>query len=164
MPKKSKKKRTDKLIVVCHNIRSAFNVGSIFRTADGAGAGKIILGGYSAYPPHPKLVKTALGAERSVPYERVWQTWRALEKLKKEGCRIVALEKNSRAQNIFKFKPRFPLALVLGNEVKGLSKEILKRCDEVVFLPMRGRKESLNVSVAFGAAAYQLLNKEKKHG
>jgi len=147
---------TNKIIVVCHNIRSAFNVGSIFRTADGAGVSKIILGGYSAHPPHPKLAKTALGAEQAVPHERVWQTWRALEGLKKSGYHIVALEKNSRAKNIFKFKPRWPLALVLGNEVKGLSEEILKRCDKIVFLPMRGQKESLNVSVAFGAAIYQI--------
>lgn len=156
MSKKSTKKLTDEIIVVCHNIRSAFNVGSIFRTADGAGVGKIILGGYSAHPPHPKLAKTALGAEQTVPYECIWQTWRALDELKKSGYHIVALEKNSRAENIFNFKPRWPLALVLGNEVKGLSKEILKRCDDVVFLPMRGRKESLNVSVAFGAAIYQI--------
>lgn len=156
MPKKLTKKSVDKTVVICHNIRSAFNVGSIFRTADGAGVGKIILGGYSAHPPHPKLIKTALGAEQSVPYERVWQTWRALDDLKKKGYHIVALEKNSQAENIFKFKLRFPLALVLGNEVKGLSGEILKRCDKIVFLPMRGQKESLNVSVAFGAAIYQI--------
>jgi len=147
-----------KLVVVGHNIRSAFNVGSIFRTSDGAGVSKIILGGYSAHPPHPKLLKTALGAEQSVPYEKVWQIWRAIDKLKEDGYNIIALEKNSQAKNIFKFKPKFPLALVLGNEVKGISKEILKRCDDVVFIPMRGKKESLNVSVAFGAAVYTLLN------
>ena len=147
-----------RIVVICHDIRSAFNVGSIFRTADGAGVGKIILGGYCAHPPHPKLLKTALGAEQSVPYERVWQTWRAIDKLKNDGYNIIALEKNSQAKNIFKFKPKFPLALVLGNEVKGISKEILKRCDDVVFIPMRGKKESLNVSVAFGAAVYTLLN------
>jgi len=147
-----------RIVVICHNIRSAFNVGSIFRTADGAGIRKIILGGYSAHPPHPKLLKTALGAERIVPYELIWQTWRVIDKLKNDGYNIIALEKNSQAKNIFKFKPKFPLALVLGNEVKGISKEILKRCDDVVFIPMRGKKESLNVSVAFGAAVYTLLN------
>lgn len=146
------------LVVVCHNIRSAFNVGSIFRTADGAGIDKIILGGYSAHPPHPKLLKVSLGAEKTIPYERVWSTWRAIESLKKDGYRIVALEKISRAKNIFKYRPKFPLALVVGNEVSGLSKEILRRCHDVVFIPMRGQKESLNVSVAFGIAVYQLLN------
>ena len=147
------------IIVVCHNIRSALNVGSIFRTADGAGVSKIILGGYSAHPPHPKLAKTALGAEKLIPYERVWQTWQVIEKLKKAGYYILALEKTKKppAKNIFQLKPHFPLALVLGNEVKGLSKNILKRCDNVVFIPMLGKKESLNVAVAFGIAAYSLL-------
>ncbi len=153
-----KKSWDNKLVVVCHNIRSAFNIGSIFRTADGAGADKIILGGYSAFPPHPKLVKTALGAEKTVPHERVWQTWRAIDSLKEQGYKIVALEKCRGAKNIFQFKPKFPMALVLGNEVKGLSREILKRCDDVVFIPMAGKKESLNVSVAFGVGIYTLLN------
>lgn len=154
-----KKASRSKIIVVCHNIRSAFNVGAIFRTADGAGVSKIILGGYSAYPPHPKLAKTALGAEKTIFYERVWQVWRAVDELKKQGYKIVALEKCRGAKNIFALKPiKQPLALVLGNEVRGLSKEILKRCDEIVFIPMAGRKESLNVSVAFGIAIYQLRN------
>ena len=162
MPKTFKKKSTDEIIVICHNIRSAFNVGSIFRTADGAGVDKIILGGYSAHPPHPKLIKTALGAEEVVPYERVWQTWRAIEDLKKRGYYIVALEKTNRAENIFNFKPKFPLALIVGNEKRGLSKEILRRCDEIVFIPMRGQKESLNVAVAFGIAAYTIIGSEGK--
>lgn len=156
-----KKKPIDKIIIVCHNIRSAFNVGSIFRTADGAGVSKIILGGYSAHPPHPKLIKTALGAEKTIPYERIWSTWRAIDELKKQGYQIAALEKCRGAKNIFQFKPKFPLALVLGNEVRGLSKEILKRCDEIVFIPMAGKKESLNVSVAFGIAIYTLQNTDK---
>jgi len=148
-------------VVVCHNIRSAFNVGSIFRTADGAGVDKIILGGYSAYPPHPQLAKTALGAEKSVPYERVWQTWRAIDNLRKRGYHIVALENSFGAKNVFKFKPKFPLALILGNEVNGLSKNILQRCDDIIALPMCGQKESLNVSVAFGVAIYWLQNINK---
>lgn len=149
------------MIVVCHNIRSAFNVGAIFRTADGAGAEKIILGGYSAYPPHPKLSKTALGAEKSMVFERVWATWRTIDDLKKQGYNIVALEQGRGAKNIFQFRPKFPMALILGNEVKGLSKETLKRCDDIVFIPMAGKKESLNVSVAFGVAIYTLQNTDK---
>lgn len=161
MKKRSKKKVKNKVVVICHNIRSAFNIGAIFRTADGAGVGKIILGGYSAHPPHPKLAKTALGAEKTVSFERVWPTWRAVGELKKQGYNIVALEQGRGAKNIFQFKPKFPLALVLGNEVRGLSEKILKRCDEVVFIPMTGKKESLNVSVAFGVAIYQLQNRDK---
>ncbi|MBU1102037.1 RNA methyltransferase [Patescibacteria group bacterium] len=145
-----------KIVVVCHNIRSAFNIGSIFRTADGAGVAKIILGGYSAHPPHPKLEKVSLGAQNFIPYERIWQTWRVIENLKKNGYHIIALEKTKKAKNIFSCNPKFPLALVMGNEVRGFSKEILKRCDETIFIPMRGKKESLNVSVAFGIAIYQI--------
>lgn len=159
MKKSLKKGPIDEVIVICHNIRSAFNVGSIFRTADGAGVNRIILGGYCACPPHPKLVKTALGAEKIVPYERVWQTWRVADDLKKRGYNIVALENSPGAEDIFKFRPRFPLAMILGNEVRGLSKNILSRCDDIVALSMRGQKESLNVSVAFGVAIYQIINK-----
>jgi tRNA G18 (ribose-2'-O)-methylase SpoU len=154
--KSNLKNKKREVIVICHNIRSAFNVGSIFRTADGAGISKIILGGYSAHPPHPKLVKTALGAEKSMSYERVWHTWRLIEKLKKQGYYIIGLEKSAGAKNIFSFKPKFPLVLLLGNEVNGLSKEISRRCDDIVFIPMRGKKESLNVSVAFRVAIYEL--------
>ena len=156
--KQKPNKEQKELVVICHNIRSAFNVGSIFRTADGAGVSKIILGDYSAHPPHPKLLKVSLGAEKTIPYERAWQTWRVIEKLKKDGYHVVALEKIRGAKNLFEYQPIFPLALVLGNEIGGLSKEILRRCDDTVFIPMRGQKESLNVSVAFGVAVYQLIN------
>ncbi len=104
------------------------------------------------------MPKTALGAEKSVPSESIKQTWRALDQLKKDGFKIVALELNPKAKNIFEYKPQFPLALVLGNEVKGLSKEIMERCDDIIEIPMSGKKESLNVSVAFGVTVYQLLN------
>lgn len=148
----------EKLVVVCHNIRSAFNIGSIFRTADAVGVNKIILGGYCPPATHPKVLKTALGAEKSVISESVKQTWRALDRLKKDGFKIAALELNPVAKNIFKYQPEFPMALVLGNEVRGLSEEIIERCDDIIEIPMRGAKESLNVSVAFGIAVYQLLN------
>lgn len=150
------------IIVICHNIRSAYNVGSIFRTADGAGVAKIILGGYSAHPPHPQISKTALGAEKIVPFEKNRQIWLAIERLKKDGYQIVALENNInlKIENIFKFKPKFPLVLILGNEVGGLSKDILKRCDKIIYIPMAGEKESLNVSVAFGVAIYVLRKYE----
>ncbi len=156
------------IIVVCHNIRSAFNIGSIFRTADGAGEAKLILCGYCANSPHTKLEKVALGAQKFVPHERIWQTWRAIENLKKNGYHIIALEKTKEVypkspkargtKNIFKARTKKPFALVLGNEIRGLSKEIIERCDQIVSIPMQGEKESLNVSVAFGIAIYQLTN------
>ncbi|OGN13328.1 MAG: hypothetical protein A3J47_03685 [Candidatus Yanofskybacteria bacterium RIFCSPHIGHO2_02_FULL_43_22] len=145
-----------KLIIVLHNIRSRENVGSIFRTADAAGVNKIYLCGITPIPPHEKISKTALGAEMCVPWESYKQTWRLLDKLKKEGINIVALEQTKESVDLFKFKPKFPLALVLGNEVKGLSPQILKYCDKKISIPMYGKKESLNVSVATGIALYQL--------
>ena len=146
-----------KVTVVMHNIRSAWNVGSMFRSADAAGIEKIHLGGYSPTPENPKVLKTSLGSEKHVPWEAQRQTWRILERLKKEGYRIVALELGAESKNIFEYKPEFPLVLVVGNEVRGLSPAILKYCDAVLQIPMRGEKESLNVAVAFGIAAYILM-------
>ena len=157
------------IYLVLDNIRSRENVGSIFRTADATGVNKIYLCGITPIQPHEKISKTALGAEMCVPWESYKQTWRLLDKLKKEGINIVALERFDKftasklkihQKNIFKYKvpKNKKIALVLGNEVKGISPKILKYCDEVVHIPMYGKKESLNVAVAFGIAAY-LLNK-----
>ena len=148
------------IIVVLDNIRSRENVGSIFRTADAAGVSKIYLCGITPTPPHKKISKTALGAETYVPWEYHAQTWRLLRKLKVESekLKVIALEQTRDSQNIFTFKSKFPIALLLGNEVKGLSSQILKHCDKKIFIPMYGRKENLNVSVAAGVALYQLIN------
>jgi len=142
--------------VICDNIRSLENIGSIFRTADALGVAKIFLCGISGKPPHHKISKTALGAEKTIPFEYYRQTGRLIDKLKEQGIRIVALEQNKKAVLYTKLKPKFPLALILGNEVKGISKKILQKSDKIIFLPMSGRKESLNVSVAFGAAGYEI--------
>ncbi|MDD3888121.1 MAG: RNA methyltransferase [Patescibacteria group bacterium] len=147
--------KIDKFVLVLDNIRSRYNVGSIFRTADGAGINKIYLGGITPAPPHPRIAKVALGAEKFVAFESVSTTWRALKKLKDNGYNIVALEQTDKSINYFGYKPRFPIALVLGNEVAGLSKDILKYCDEFVEIPMKGKKESLNVSVAAGILMYE---------
>ena len=151
--------------IILDNIRSRENVGSIFRTADGAGVSKIYLCGITPTPPHEKISKTALGAEKCIPWEYQPQTYRCLLKIKNQSAsrrtkiKIVGLEKTKSSKNIFKYKvpKNTKIALVLGNEVKGLSSKILKYCDEVVYIPMYGRKESLNVSVAFGFAVYQLI-------
>jgi len=151
-----------KLYVVCDSIRSLENIGSIFRTADAIGADKIYLCGISGTPPNHKISKTALGAEETVPFEYHKQTWRLIDKLKNkktERVYIVALEQDKRAIDIRKFKPKFPMALILGNEVKGISKKNLKKADKIVYLPMIGKKESLNVSVAFGIAGYIIKSK-----
>src|SRR3990167_1898457 len=105
--------------LVLHNIRSTHNVGSIFRTADAVGVSKIYLCGYTPAPPNDKISKVALGAEKTVPWEQCKQTWRLLKKLsttKVGPCRIVALEQSPGAVDYRKFKPEFPMALVLGNE------------------------------------------------
>ena len=142
--------------LICDNIRSLENIGSIFRTADALSVDKIFLGGICGRPPNNKISKTALGAEESVSWKHVWQIWRTIDKLKKQGVSIIALEQTKKSKPYTKFKPKFPLALILGNEVKGISPSLLKRADQVIHLPMLGIKESLNVSVAFGVAGYYI--------
>jgi tRNA G18 (ribose-2'-O)-methylase SpoU len=143
--------------VICDNIRSLENIGSIFRTSDALGVAKIFLCGISGKPPHHKISKTALGAEQTIPFEYFKQTGRLIDKLKKDKIQIVALEQDKKSISYKKFKPQFPLALILGNEVKGVSKKILKKSNKIIFLPMHGKKESLNVSVAFGVAGYEII-------
>lgn len=147
--------------VIADNIRSLENVGSIFRTADALGVNKIFLCGISGKPPNEKISKTALGAEKSIPFEHRWQTWRLVDKLKNKKINIIALEQDKKAITYTRFRPKFPLALIIGNEVKGISKKILNKSDKIIFLPMHGKKESLNVSVAFGVAGYE-INKYRK--
>ena len=149
------------IYLVLNNVRSRENVGSIFRTADGAGVGKIYLCGITPCPPHEKISKTALGAEKWVPWEYRKQTWRCLLELKtkNEKLKIIGLEQTKESINLFKYRPEFPLVLVLGNEVKGLSSQILKYCDKKIAIPMYGKKESLNVSVAAGVAFYVILSR-----
>jgi tRNA G18 (ribose-2'-O)-methylase SpoU len=148
--------------VICDNIRSLENVGSIFRTSDALGVTKIFLCGITGQVPlwetglHKKIAKTALGAEKTVAFEHCKSVSRLIDKLKKDKIQIVALEQDDRAINYLKFEPKFPLALILGNEVKGVSKAILKKADKIIFLPMSGEKESLNVSVSFGIAGYEI--------
>jgi 23S rRNA (guanosine2251-2'-O)-methyltransferase len=153
-----------KCVVVLHNIRSVHNVGSIFRTADGAGVSKIILSGYSPTPidqhgyERKDFNKVALGAEKMVPWEQVKTLSAAIKKVKKDGYYVVAVELDKKSVDLFKFKPKNKnLAVILGNEVKGISPQMLKQCDAIVEIPMRGKKESLNVSVAAGVALFSLL-------
>ena len=144
--------------LILHNIRSAYNVGSIFRTADAAGVSKVYVCDYSPTPDDKKVIKTSLGAEKTVPWEHWLQIWRLLEKLKKEGTQIVALEQTKKSVDYRLFRPKFPVALILGNEVKGLSKKVLKYTDKIVEIPMFGEKESLNVAVAAGIMIYKLID------
>jgi 23S rRNA (guanosine2251-2'-O)-methyltransferase len=145
------------LILLAHNIRSAYNVGSFFRTADGAGVSKIVLSGYSARPPHPGVTKTALGAEDAVPWETITQPGSWLKRMRRAGYHLVALEQSSKSKSIFTWKPKWPMVLIVGNEVRGVSPALQKLCDVVVHIPMRGQKESLNVASAMAVAVYSLI-------
>ena len=158
------------LYLILHNIRSLHNVGSIFRTADGTGVKKIYLTGYTPLPPdlfgkaRKDLAKTALGAEKSVPWEQQKNLSPLIAKLKKEKLFIVSLEQAKRAVLYNEFLRRYAkkikrdkgIVLIVGNEVWGISPAVLKKSDAVMELPMYGKKESLNVSVATGIALYAL--------
>lgn len=144
------------VFVLAHNIRSMHNIGSIFRTSDGAGVSKIYLTGYSATPPRKEISKTALGAEDSVYWEFHKDPVALIKKLKKDKAQIIALERTAEGKDIFKFRPKSKCCLIVGNEIEGVPVELLDLCDEFVEIPMRGIKESLNVSVAFGVGIYAL--------
>ncbi|MBN2307032.1 TrmH family RNA methyltransferase [Candidatus Peregrinibacteria bacterium] len=140
--------------VLAHNIRSLHNVGSIFRTCDGAGVSKLYLTGYSGVPPRKEITKTALGADDSVAWEYYKDPVSVVERLKKDGVQIVSLEKSKKSKDISKFKPDYPVCMIIGNEIDGVEKELQELSDAVVHIPMYGKKESLNVSVAFGIGIY----------
>lgn len=142
--------------LILDNIRSLYNVGSIFRTADAGNVDKIFVCGITGKPTSDKVKKVSLGAEDSVEWEYAKQTFRVIEFLKKQKFQIAALEQSKKSVLYSKFKPKFPIALIVGNEVKGISKNILNRADKIIELPMKGKKESLNVSVAAGIAIYEL--------
>ena len=145
--------RRQKIYLILHNVRSLHNVGSIFRTADAAGVSKIFLTGYTPEP----APKTALGAEKYVSWGKIRYIVSLLKRLKKEQIKIIALEQAKGAVDYHRFKSKYPLALILGNEVRGISKSLLKKCDKIIQIPMRGKKESLNVSVAAGIALFSLI-------
>ena len=138
-------------------------MGSIFRTADACGVSKIYIAGHSAPPidrfgrPDKTLAKTALGAETQIPWESAPDIVALIEKLKGEGVEVVALEQSPRSIDYKMFVPDGAVALILGNEVDGVSSEVLSMCDAVIEIPMRGSKESLNVSVAAGIALSRLV-------
>ncbi|MFT5194310.1 MAG: 23S rRNA (guanosine2251-2'-O)-methyltransferase [Cellvibrionaceae bacterium] len=142
------------------NTRSIYNVGSIFRTADGVGVRKLHLSGITATPDHRKFEKTALGTD--LPWEYHINGVDAIKRLKGEGYQIWALEEAADSVDLFADKPQLsttqPTVLVLGNEVLGVDPGILEMCDRTLMIPMRGEKKSLNVTIACGIAVYQLLN------
>ena len=157
------------MLVILHNIRSVHNVGSIFRTSDAAGVNEILLSGYTPTPldrfnqPRKDFAKVSLGAEKTVPWKYVRTLGPTLKKLQKENYLLAAIEQDEKSTPLFGWRPPSdrPLAVLVGNEVRGISKPLLKKCDVILEIPMRGKKESLNVSVTAGIALFTLTNKIK---
>lgn len=155
-----KTKIANGLSVLVEDVRSLWNVGSIFRTADGAGFSMVYLTGISGSPPRKEIEKVSLGAEKTVSWKYEVNPLEILEQLKQKDVQIVGLEASEKskplsdviAQNIL----TKPLCLIVGNEVSGLSPQVMSYCHHLCSLPMKGQKESLNVAVAFGIAAYLL--------
>ncbi len=150
------------LSALIEDVRSLFNVGSIFRTADGAGFSNLYLCGITGCPPRKEIAKTSLGAENNVGWQSFVSALDVIPILKKSGVVVLGLERNNESIELSELlksgKVTKPVCLIVGNEVTGLSAESLAHCDYVVHLPMRGVKESLNVSVAFGIAAYAIAD------
>jgi tRNA G18 (ribose-2'-O)-methylase SpoU len=143
--------------LVLDNLRSAYNVGSIFRTADAGAAAQVHLCGMSAHPPHRKLAKTALGAFDYVPWAYYERTKDCIEALRAGGIAVIAVETAPEAVPLPHFRFPQPAALVFGNEVTGIAQENLARCDAVVCIPMHGHKNTMNVATAAGVALYGVL-------
>ncbi len=150
--------------LVLENIRSLWNVGSIFRSADAAGAEELWLTGFTGRPPRAQITKTALGADEVVPWREAATALDAVEALRAQGRSIAALEKNESSVDIARAGIAFPCALVVGNEVAGVSLEVLDVADLVCHLPMHGLKGSLNVAVAAGVALYELRRRAEAAG
>lgn len=147
---------TRPIYALLDDIRSLHNVGSIFRTADGAGVQKLFLCGITRIPPRAEIRKAALGAEESVPWEYHPDPLPVVGCLKAEGVQIVALEATPEAIEYDKAHYHFPLCLIVGHEFRGIRPELLQVADLMVKIPMRGTKISLNVAVAFGVAVYHI--------
>jgi tRNA G18 (ribose-2'-O)-methylase SpoU len=144
------------VVALLDNIRSMFNVGSIFRTADAAWLEELIICGYTASPPRKEIAKTALGAEYSVPWRTIPNGVDALKALKLRGYKAIALEQTTRSQSFTSISYDFPLVFVVGNEGVGIQDDLVQECDFAVELPQNGMKSSMNVAVAFGIMLYEL--------
>jgi len=158
-------KEKREFVVVLDNIRSLYNVGSIFRTAEALGFDKVYLGGITPAPDNKNfqaIHKTALGAEKYLAWEKSYSILKILKKLKEQNYYLIALEVGKSGIKINQFKklpPKYQkIALIVGNEIKGINKKYLNYCDKILEIPLVGKKESLNVSVAFGIGAFWIKN------
>ncbi|MDO8481870.1 MAG: TrmH family RNA methyltransferase [bacterium] len=151
------------IAVLLHNIRSAHNVGSIFRTAEGAGAERIYLSGYTPAPldrfgrVRKDIAKTSLGAQMSLSWEQSASPFSVLAKLRGGGWTIIGVEQDKKAIDYRTFKTRKPTLFIFGNEVRGIPPALRAKCDKLIEIPMHGKKESLNVSVAAGIVLFRAV-------
>ncbi len=144
--------------LVVDSVRSLYNVGSIFRSSDGACIEKVYLCGFTPHPPRKEIEKTALGATKSVPWQYVWDIVEVLQYLRECRITIAALEHTDRSISCFDLSPaNFPLAIIVGNEITGLSPQAMEMCDMAIEIPMHGIKQSLNVAVATGVILYECV-------
>lgn len=151
------------IYAVCDNIRSLFNVGAIFRTSDGALIEKLYLTGYTPFPPRKEIDKVALGATETVPWEYRNSALEAVKEIKSKGVRIAVLEITDKGRSVWDVdKSEFPMCIVAGNEITGVSSEVIEIADTSLEIPMLGMKQSLNVSVAYSIAIYEMLRVLKK--
>lgn len=144
--------------MLLHNVRSLYNVGAFFRTADAVGLSRLYLSGFTGSPPSTQIAKTALGSEQSVPWERA-DALTLIDERRSAGWETAAIETVDEAVDLFDWQPRFPVLIVFGHEVEGLPAEIVERCNMRVRIPMIGTKRSLNVATAGGVAMYELFRK-----
>ena len=148
--------------VLLDNVRSMYNVGAFFRTADGTGVERLYLSGITAHPPKRAITKTALGAEASVAWEYSWEPAPFLEALRASGHEIAAVETSLHSVDLFDWQPRFPVCVIFGHEVEGIRPELCGLSDTHVRIPMLGAKHSLNVATAGGVVLYELLRKYRR--
>jgi tRNA G18 (ribose-2'-O)-methylase SpoU len=148
--------------VLLDNVRSLYNVGSFFRTADAVRAEEIFLAGITPTPDDPRIGKTALGAEVSMRWSRCANAAATVDSLRAGGREVVAIETSLHAIDLFDWQPRFPVCVIFGHEVDGISKPVLDRCDSQVRIPTLGLKQSINVATAGGVVLYELLRKYRQ--
>lgn len=148
--------------VLLDNVRSMYNVGAFFRTADAVGIETLYLAGITAHPPQSGIHKTALGAEESVAWEHASDPLHFADRLRNARYELAAIETSVHAVDLFDWQPAFPVCVVFGHEVDGIRPELAARCDTHVRIPMLGRKHSLNVATAGGVVLYELLRKYRR--
>lgn len=150
------------IYTILENVRSLYNVGAILRSSDGAGVKKVWLCGITPRPPATEISKTALGAEKFVEWEYEEEAADVIARLKKKGVQIVGVEIAKGARNFWETSFDFPVCFVFGHEVEGVSSEVLGMCDKKIFIPMYGKKESLNVEAAYCTVVYEAVRKLKQ--